>query len=96
MVAKAQALRDAGETAETSSDLAFYERELGITTYQGNVKNFVTPEERARQNVRQALTSFWDKVIANSDTAEIGEHLRKYIKTGAVCRYIGIRRWRFT
>lgn len=96
MVAEAERLRAEGETAETSEDLAFYEEELGQTTFHGNVKGFVSQEERARQNVQKAIKATIDKIIQNPETNDIGFHLKEHIKTGLDCRYTGTCRWRFS
>ena len=93
MVTEVKRLRDEGADKEL---LAFYEKELGLSTFQGKSKDFVSEEEHARQNVQKATYLAFDKIIENPKTKEIGGYLKEHIKTGFICSYTGKRRWRFS
>ena len=84
-------LEDQGETVETNDDLAFYKKELGLTTYQGRIKSADPEADKIRQRVSQNIYNWYKKMegekYGNDESRIIMAHFRNHIRTGHDCYY---------
>ena len=103
--AEIKKLEKQGETVETNKvlaacydDLAFYKKELGLTTYQGRIKSANPEEEKIRQRVFQNIKNFYEmlegKEYGNDESRLIAQHFRKHI-TYKYGSYRYSRTWKF-
>ncbi|WP_327002432.1 hypothetical protein OHA72_46110 [Dactylosporangium sp. NBC_01737] len=77
---------DIGRVEQLRLERTWLVREITAAAgLRGNVRSFVTNDERARLSVSRAIWRALDR-ICNVD-AEIGERLRRSIKTGLKCSY---------
>ncbi len=98
MLTEVERLEAQGFTEETNEDLAFYKKELGLTTYQGRIKSADPEGGKARQRVFQNIKNFYEmlegKEYGNDESRTIAQHFRKHItyKHGS---YRYSRTWKF-
>ena len=83
------------DTAEAYEQLEALQEILGAATFKGKSRGFVTESEKARQSVTQAIRYSLRRLVDDPETQEIGQHLRKHIKTGWLCSYDGTWKWKF-
>jgi len=80
---------------EAIEELEFIEKYLDETTRMGRVKSFVSESDKVRQSVNRAINLALEKIENNAETRHIGEHLRRNIKLGYRCAYLGNWKWKF-
>ena len=89
---EAERFNDPERAARASEEVDALSRELASAFGLGGRKRKAgSTSERARVNVRNAITSAI-KAIAKHDK-ELAEHLRTTIRTGLLCSYAGGSRW---
>ena len=86
-------LEDA-QSIEDLEDLDFLKQYLAQNTYRGKSRHLQSEKERARKSVAQAINYAIQKLKADEDTRDIGNHLDKNIKRGTRCQYVGDWRWK--
>ena len=100
MIVKKRKLETAGETVETNELLAFCIKELGLTTYQGNIKNADPAAEEVRQRVWQAVEYAYEdmehKDTGTDELRRLAAYYRRHVKRGRDYRYTGVRKFRFS
>lgn len=83
-VAEIKKLKAEEETAETKELLAFYEKELGLNTYQGRIKSVDPEQEKIRQRVSQNINNFYEMLegekYGDDESRIFAAHFRKHIK----------------
>jgi hypothetical protein len=83
---EAERLNDLGRIEKLQTELAFLQSEISRAVgLRGRARRTAGPAERARVNVTRALKGVLTKLDAMD--AELGEHLRRTIRTGMFCSY---------
>jgi hypothetical protein len=80
---------------EAIDELKFIDWYLDESTHKGKIKSFVSESDKVRQSVNKAINLALTRIENNPDTRHIGEHLRKNIKLGYRCAYLGGWKWKF-
>ena len=97
MLAEVESLEAQGFTEETNEDLAFYKKELGLTTYQGRIKSADPEGRKTQQRVFQNIHNWYKKMegeeYGTDESRKIMAYFRKHIRTGRTCYYNGP--WKF-
>jgi len=93
MLAEVERLEAQGATVDTNDELAFYKKELGLTTYQGRIKSADPEGDKIRQRVSQNIHNWYKKMegeeYGTDESRIIMAYFRKHIITGRTCEYTG-------